>query len=63
MRIEQDWYRMTGTPIKLSRTPGSLRSLPPKFGQHSREILAEFGFSDAEVADLIAENTVLEKRQ
>ncbi|MFM1897708.1 MAG: hypothetical protein RLZZ385_2782 [Pseudomonadota bacterium] len=63
MRVEDGWYRMTGTPIKLSRTPGSIRKLPPKFGQHTREILADYGFSEAEVSELLAENTVLDTRK
>lgn len=63
MSVALDWYRMSGTPIKMSRTPGSVRSTPPKYGQHSREILRQHGFSDKEVADLIKEKTVLEQRQ
>ena len=63
MSIEKDWYKMAGTPIKLSRTPGALRHLPPKFGAHSQEILAEFGFSETEIDSLLASNTVLVSRQ
>jgi formyl-CoA transferase len=63
MSIEKDWYKMAGTPIKLSRTPGALRHLPPKFGAHSQEILAEFGFSETEIESLLASNTVLVSRQ
>jgi formyl-CoA transferase len=63
MNIEKDWYKMAGTPIKLSRTPGALRHLPPKFGAHSQEILAEFGFSETEIESLLASNTVLVSRQ
>lgn len=63
MVIEDDWYKMTGTPIKFSRTPGSVRHKPPKFGQHTREILHEFDFSDQEVQELLAADTALEKRQ
>lgn len=63
MSIEKDWYKMAGTPIKLSRTPGALRHLPPKFGAHSQEILTEFGFSEAEIDSLLGSNTVLESRQ
>jgi crotonobetainyl-CoA:carnitine CoA-transferase CaiB-like acyl-CoA transferase len=54
---------MTGTPIKMSRTPGQVKSLPPKYGEHSREILQQFGFSDTEIATLLASETVLEKRK
>ncbi len=63
MTVEQDWYKMTGTPIKLSRTPGGIRHLPPKYGEQTREILAEFGFSSAEVEELLQSDTVLEKRR
>lgn len=63
MTVEQDWYRMAGTPIKLSRTPGSLRHLPPKYGSHSRQILDEFGFEEKEIDDLLGNGTVLSERQ
>ncbi len=42
-----------GLPVKLSETPGSIRSRGPALGQHSREILLEHGYTEAEVADLI----------
>ena len=63
MSVEQDWYKMTGTPIKFSRTPGAIRHLPPKYGEHSEQLLREFGFEDAEITQLLAENTVLNTRQ
>ncbi len=63
MTIEKDWYKMTGTPIKLSRTPGSVRHLPPAYGQHSRQLLQEFGFSESEISSLLEAGVVLEKRQ
>lgn len=62
MSIQKDWYKMAGTPIKLSRTPGALRHLPPKYGEHSSDLLREFGFSDSEIEQLIASNTVLRER-
>jgi crotonobetainyl-CoA:carnitine CoA-transferase CaiB-like acyl-CoA transferase len=37
--------RALGLPIKLSRTPGKVTRPAPTFGQHTREVLAEFGFS------------------
>ena len=63
MTIERDWYKMTGTPIKMSRTPGSLKRLPPKYGEHSTELLAEFGFSSAQITDLIDKGVVLTQRR
>jgi formyl-CoA transferase len=58
MIVEKEWYKALGSPIKLSRTPASLRSLPPKFGEHSREVLTEFGFEDREVDALLASGVV-----
>jgi formyl-CoA transferase len=63
MNLHMDWYRMTGTPIKFSRTPGSLRRLPPRFGEHSREILLEHGVSAEAVQALLDAGVVLDTRR
>ncbi|MEQ8953803.1 MAG: CaiB/BaiF CoA-transferase family protein, partial [Gammaproteobacteria bacterium] len=63
MSLQQDWYKMTGIPIKLSRTPGSVQRLPPAYGAHSREILLQFGFTQETVASLIEDGVVLETRR
>jgi formyl-CoA transferase len=47
----------------LSRTPGSLRRLPPRFGQHSREILQEYGLNADQVQALIEAGVVVETRR
>lgn len=62
MAVEQDWYKAFGTPVKLSRTPGGVRSLPPKFGEHGREILAAHGFEADEIESLVADGVVVEQR-
>src|SRR5712692_2727817 len=54
MVVEKDGYRGTGNPIKLSRTPASVRSVPPQFGEATRAVLAEAGYSRAEIEALIA---------
>ena len=41
--------RLIGFPISFSETPNRLRRLPPNLGQHSREILAELGFTADEL--------------
>ena len=46
--------RALGLPIKLSATPGSVTRPAPVLGQHTREVLAEFGFSPAEIESLYA---------
>jgi crotonobetainyl-CoA:carnitine CoA-transferase CaiB-like acyl-CoA transferase len=50
--------RALGLPIKLSATPGKVTRPAPIFGQHTREVLAEFGFSAAEIDALYAANAV-----
>ncbi len=63
MAVERDWYRGTGIPIKFSRTPGSVRSLPPKFSAHAREILAEHGFGEDDIRRLSEAGVLVEKRR
>jgi crotonobetainyl-CoA:carnitine CoA-transferase CaiB-like acyl-CoA transferase len=36
----------------LSRTPSKMAARPPEFGEQTNEILAEFGFTDAEITEL-----------
>ena len=63
MRVEKDWYKSWGIPIKFSRTPGSIKSVPPKFGEHGKEILMAHGFSENEIENLLKEEVLLEKRK
>ena len=55
--------RALGTPIKLSRTPGGTQAGPPRFGQDGAAVLAEHGYSAAEIAALEAEGMVLTERR
>ena len=41
-----------GSPIKLSATPTDARRRAPLLGEHTREVLAAYGFSDDEVVSL-----------
>ncbi len=45
-------YRTMTKPIKFADTPGSAPSPAPTFGQHSDAILAEHGYSAAEITAL-----------
>lgn len=51
--------RAIGLPIKLSATPGRVARPAPLFGQHTREVLAEFGFGAREIEDLIRSGAAL----
>jgi crotonobetainyl-CoA:carnitine CoA-transferase CaiB-like acyl-CoA transferase len=45
--------RVLGVPVKLSDTPGEVRTAPPTLGQHTDQILrTDLGLTDAEIADL-----------
>jgi hypothetical protein len=50
-----------GSPIRMSKTPPTLRRGPAEIGEHSREVLMEAGFSAAEVQDLLASGALLQR--
>ena len=47
-----------GIPVKLSETPGSLRTLPVDFGENTREVLEELGYTESEIDDLFVREIV-----
>ena len=49
---------MVNIPVRLSDTPGSIRSPAPEVGQHTEEVLRELGYDDGEIARLRAERTI-----
>ena len=46
--------RQLGLPLKLGRTPGDPTRPAPAFGEHTAAVLREAGYSDEEVAELLA---------
>ncbi|HMJ34956.1 MAG TPA: CaiB/BaiF CoA-transferase family protein [Baekduia sp.] len=47
-----------GMPVKLSRTPGQVRSGGPSLGEHTEEVLRAAGYGDEEIATLLASGAV-----
>jgi formyl-CoA transferase len=45
-------FQIVGQPIGLSRTPSKIVSPTPELGEHTDEVLQEFGFSTDEIAAL-----------
>lgn len=60
---ENGWYRGIATPIRLERTPGGFRSVPPRFSEHLQEVMSEHGIEDDEVGKLIASGALVETRR
>tara|TARA_B100002003_G_scaffold125271_1_gene115596 strand:- start:726 stop:1922 length:1197 start_codon:yes stop_codon:yes gene_type:complete len=56
--VNGETVRQVGFGPKLSATPGSVRSLGPIVGQHTKEILGEIGYAAADVKRLITEMAV-----
>jgi len=48
-----------GSPVKFSETPTSIRRGPPLLGEHTREILIEYGYSDREIDELGANGDII----
>lgn len=46
--------RFPGPASRFSATPGGLRRLPPRLGEHSVEILAEAGYGEDAIGDMLA---------
>jgi crotonobetainyl-CoA:carnitine CoA-transferase CaiB-like acyl-CoA transferase len=52
--------REFGLFSRLSATPGVRKGPAPRLGHHTREILAEIGYSPAEIDDLIARKLAIQ---
>ena len=52
------WARVVGNPIRLSRSPAAVRRPVPRLGQHTREVLAEAGYSPSEIDRLSSDRAV-----
>jgi formyl-CoA transferase len=48
-----------GLPVKLSKTPGTIRTAAPELGQHTEEVLLEIGYDWDEIVEMKNENVIL----
>ncbi|MDA0665013.1 MAG: CoA transferase, partial [Proteobacteria bacterium] len=52
--------RLTAPPMSFSGTPPDIRRLPAALGEHSVEILSEAGYSEAQIARMMADGVSLD---
>ena len=50
--------KQVGIAIKLSDTPGKVRSLPPLLGEHTEEILTGLGYNKQRINELRQEGII-----
>jgi crotonobetainyl-CoA:carnitine CoA-transferase CaiB-like acyl-CoA transferase len=50
--------KVQNQPVKLSRTPASLPVPTPELGEHTDEVLAEAGYSKADIESLRAAKVI-----
>ena len=58
MVVKRGNYQGLGVPVKMSRTPGRVRSLPPKLGEHAEDILLEAGYDCDQIRQFTEQKVV-----
>jgi crotonobetainyl-CoA:carnitine CoA-transferase CaiB-like acyl-CoA transferase len=59
MFVDVDGHKSLGLPVKLAANPGAPGRRPPHFSEHAQDILAELGYSAAQIEALRTEGAVL----
>lgn len=55
--------KVTGIPVRFYGTPCEVRKHPPMQGEHTRELLAELGYSAVEIDDLIGRGLAADRAE
>ncbi len=55
--------RLMKPPYSLSKSPATIRRDPPRFGEHTRAILAEHGYDADTIARLVAEGAAIDEEE
>ena len=50
--------KQAGIPFRLGATPASIRTAPPLLGEHSREVLTELGYAEADIDAMAAAGVI-----
>ncbi|MEM7250669.1 MAG: CoA transferase [Pseudomonadota bacterium] len=50
--------RQARPPTRFSETPAGIHRLPPRLGEHTREILLELGFDEEDIAALVDDGAI-----
>jgi len=58
--VDHDGVTQPAPAPRLSRTPGSIRSAPPAPGEHTRQVLINWGFSVDEIASLFENKAIVQ---
>jgi len=51
--------RQARPPARFSESPASVHRLAPRLGEHTREVLREAGYADAEIDQLIEQKAIV----
>lgn len=47
-----DKIKLTGSPLKLSRTPVEMRRHPPLYGEHTKKVLLDLGYTEHQIEEM-----------